>query len=151
MMHLRNSNQDPLVDLYNPEGSDEGDLEINSLTKEPSDSLLMGFEVISTIPERENDEFIKSSVDDLIPIPRESKVTLVIECDMPVTIPLPTIDVTEEDFDINSALGEHVVDFLMKNEDVASLPRHLVKWLFIHLVKNPSLTKGMYDEPLGDD
>ncbi|GJR46357.1 hypothetical protein Tco_1314460 [Tanacetum coccineum] len=154
MLHLRNSNQDPLVDLYNPEGSDEGDLEINSLTKQPSDSLLIGDEVISTIPERENDEFIKSSVDDLVPIQRESEVKSVcddLECDMHVTIPLPTIDVTEEDFDINSPLGEQVVDFLMKNEDVAGLPRHLVKWLFIHLVKNPSLTKGMYDEPLGDD
>ncbi|GKF89951.1 hypothetical protein Tco_0263914, partial [Tanacetum coccineum] len=108
MLHLRNSNQDPLVDLYNPEGSDEGDLEINLLTKEPFDFLLMGDEVISTIPEWENDEFIKSSVDDLVLIPRESEVTSVcddLECDMPITIPLPTIDVTEEDFDINSPLG----------------------------------------------
>ncbi|GJZ95964.1 hypothetical protein Tco_0668298 [Tanacetum coccineum] len=75
MMNLRNSNQDPLVDLYNPEGSDEGDNKIDSLTMEPSDTFLMGDKVISTTLERENDEFIKSSVDDLVPIPRESKET----------------------------------------------------------------------------
>ncbi|GKE57165.1 hypothetical protein Tco_1496350, partial [Tanacetum coccineum] len=33
----------------------------------------MGNEELSTIPEKELDEFIKSSVEDLIPIPRESK------------------------------------------------------------------------------
>ncbi|GKA00328.1 hypothetical protein Tco_0672878 [Tanacetum coccineum] len=35
----------------------------------------MGDEVVSTTPERENDEFIKSSVDDLVPISREFEVT----------------------------------------------------------------------------
>ncbi|GKF66982.1 hypothetical protein Tco_0193499, partial [Tanacetum coccineum] len=70
-------------------------------TKEPFDTLLMGDEVISTIPERENDEFIKSCVDDLVLIPIESEVTLVcddLECDMPVNTPLPTTDVRDEDF-----------------------------------------------------
>ncbi|GKA00475.1 hypothetical protein Tco_0673025 [Tanacetum coccineum] len=153
MLHLRNSNQDPLVDLYDLEGSDEGDMEIDSLTKEPLDTLLMGDEVISTIPAREIDEFIKFSVDDLVPIPRESEVTSDsnLECDMHVNTPLPTTDVREEDFDINSPLGEQVVDFLMENEDVAGLPRHLVKRLFSHLVKNLSSTKRISDEPLCDD
>ncbi|GKF33493.1 hypothetical protein Tco_0106693 [Tanacetum coccineum] len=41
-------------------------------TIEPANTLLMGDEVITTIPIRENDKFIKSSVDDLVPIPRES-------------------------------------------------------------------------------
>ncbi|GKB31088.1 hypothetical protein Tco_0870489 [Tanacetum coccineum] len=100
---------------------------------EPIDTLLMGDEVISTIPARETNEFIKSSVDDLVPIPRESEVTSDsdLECDMPATTPLPPTDVREEDFDINSPLGEQVVNFLMKNVDVAGLPRHLVKQLLI--------------------
>ncbi|GJR97653.1 hypothetical protein Tco_0269827 [Tanacetum coccineum] len=152
MLNLINSNQDPPVDLYDLKGSDEGDNEIDSLTKEPLDTLLMGDEVISTTLARENNKFIKSSVYDLVPIPRESKVTLVCddsEYDMPT--PLPTTDVREEDFDINSPLGEKVVDFLMENVDVAGLPRHSVKQLFSHLVKNPSLTKRMSDEPLGED
>ncbi|GJV50594.1 hypothetical protein Tco_1446335 [Tanacetum coccineum] len=120
-------------------------------TMEPTNTLLMGDEVISTIPERENDEFIKSSVDDLVLIIRESEVTSIyddLECDMLITITLPTTDVREEDFDINSPLGEQVVDFLMENMDVAGLPRHLVKQLFNHLIKNLSLTKGMSDKPL---
>ncbi|GJX99262.1 hypothetical protein Tco_0356281 [Tanacetum coccineum] len=125
MLNLRNLNQDPPVDLYDLKGSDERNNEIDSLTKVPSDTLLMGDEVISTTPERENDEFIKFSVDDLVPIPRESEVTPVcddLQCDIPVNTPLPTTDV-----------------------------RHLVKRLFSHLVKNPSFTKGMSDEPLGGD
>ncbi|GKA45250.1 hypothetical protein Tco_0738046 [Tanacetum coccineum] len=122
-------------------------------TMEPADTLLMGDEVISTIPVREDDEFIKSSVDDLVPIPRETEVTSdsVLECDMPATTPLPPTNNGEVDFDINSPLGEQVVDFLMENVDVADLPRHMVKQLFGLLLKNPSLTKGMSDEPLGDD
>nr|GEY98372.1 hypothetical protein [Tanacetum cinerariifolium] len=111
----------------------------------------MGDEFISTTPERENDEFIKSGVDDLVPIPMESEVTSGcddLECDMHVNTPLPTTHVREEDFDINSPIGEYVVDFLMENVDVADLPRHLVKQIFSHLLKNLSLTKGMSDEPL---
>ncbi|GJU44517.1 hypothetical protein Tco_1201783, partial [Tanacetum coccineum] len=82
---------------------------------------LNGDEVISTIPARETDKFIKSSVDDLVPIPRESEVTSDsnLECNMPVNTPLHTTDVREENFDINSPLGEYVVDFLMENEDIA--------------------------------
>ncbi|GJZ90787.1 hypothetical protein Tco_0662714 [Tanacetum coccineum] len=45
------------------------------LTVEPEDSLIMGNEELGTIPEKESDEFIKSSVEDLIPIPRESEDT----------------------------------------------------------------------------
>ncbi|GJR30608.1 hypothetical protein Tco_1106840 [Tanacetum coccineum] len=44
-------------------------------TKEPEYSLIMGNEELSTIPEKESDEFIKSSVEDLILIPRESEDT----------------------------------------------------------------------------
>ncbi|GJR09499.1 hypothetical protein Tco_0792151 [Tanacetum coccineum] len=122
-------------------------------TMKPTYTLLMGDEAISTIPARETDEFINSSVDDLIPILRESKVTSdsILECDIPATTPLSPTDDGEVDFDINSPLGEYVVDFLMENVDVAGLPRHLVKQLFNHLLKNTSLTKGMFDEPLGDD
>ncbi|GJZ12275.1 hypothetical protein Tco_0547505 [Tanacetum coccineum] len=35
---------------------------------EPEDSLNMGDEYLSTIPEKESDEVIKSSVEDLVPI-----------------------------------------------------------------------------------
>ncbi|GJR77666.1 hypothetical protein Tco_0090031 [Tanacetum coccineum] len=42
-------------------------------TLEPEDSLIMGNEELSTIPEKESEEFIKSSVEDLVPILSESK------------------------------------------------------------------------------
>ncbi|GJS84388.1 hypothetical protein Tco_0750929 [Tanacetum coccineum] len=42
-------------------------------TKEPDNSLSMGDEHLSTIPETESDEVIKSSVEDLVPIPSESE------------------------------------------------------------------------------
>nr|GEW50349.1 cysteine-rich receptor-like protein kinase [Tanacetum cinerariifolium]GEW55262.1 cysteine-rich receptor-like protein kinase [Tanacetum cinerariifolium] len=90
-------------------------------TMEPTDTLLMGDEVISTILAMETDEFLKSSVDDLVPIPKESEVTFDsnLECDMPATTPLPPTDVRKKDFDINSPLGEYIVEFLMENVDVA--------------------------------
>ncbi|GKG10400.1 hypothetical protein Tco_0341800, partial [Tanacetum coccineum] len=50
-------------------------LALMSSIKEPEDSLIMGNEELSTIPEKESDEFIKSSVKDLILIPRESEDT----------------------------------------------------------------------------
>ncbi|GJS26802.1 hypothetical protein Tco_0487422 [Tanacetum coccineum] len=154
MVNIWDSSREHIDKMFNHlhafiEGSDEGDNEIDSHTKEPSDTLLMGDEVISTTPERENNELIKSSVDDLVPIPRESEVTSVcddLECDMPINTPLPTTDVREEYFDINSPLREYVVDFLMENVDVAGLPRYLV------LVKATSvLTAGDNSKPRSYD
>ncbi|GJV91991.1 hypothetical protein Tco_1539804 [Tanacetum coccineum] len=45
----------------------------------------MGDEELSTIPEKESDEFIKSSVEDLVPIPSESEDTSGSDsnCDLP--------------------------------------------------------------------
>ncbi|GKA27351.1 hypothetical protein Tco_0713519 [Tanacetum coccineum] len=124
IMNLGTFIPEPLVNSVVYKESDD-DIEV-TLDK---NTLLMGDEDISTTPARETDKFIKSSVDDLVPILMESEVTSDSnsECDMPT--PLPTTD----------------------NEDVAGLPRHLVKRLFSHLVKNPSFTKRISDEPLGDD
>ncbi|GJV65569.1 hypothetical protein Tco_1476397 [Tanacetum coccineum] len=54
-------------------------------TMEPEDSLIVGDENLSTIPEKESDEFIKSSVEDLVPIPSEFEDTSESdsECDLP--------------------------------------------------------------------
>nr|GEX97697.1 hypothetical protein [Tanacetum cinerariifolium] len=45
------------------------------LTKDPKDSLIMGNGDLSTISEKESNEFIKSSVEDLVLIPSESEDT----------------------------------------------------------------------------
>ncbi|GKG10250.1 hypothetical protein Tco_0338996, partial [Tanacetum coccineum] len=52
---------------------------------ESEDSLIMGDKDLRTIPEKESDEFIKSSVEDLVPIPSESKDTSESynDCDLP--------------------------------------------------------------------
>ncbi|GJS96718.1 hypothetical protein Tco_0803686 [Tanacetum coccineum] len=50
------------------------------------DALLMRDEVISTTPARENNKLIKSSIDDLVPIPKKSEVTSdsILVCDRPL-------------------------------------------------------------------
>ncbi|GJS32589.1 hypothetical protein Tco_0530971 [Tanacetum coccineum] len=52
---------------------------------EPEESLIMGDENLSTIPEKELDKVIKSSVEDLVPIPSESEDTFDSDnkCDLP--------------------------------------------------------------------
>ncbi|GKE36032.1 hypothetical protein Tco_1455354, partial [Tanacetum coccineum] len=65
---------------------------------EPEDSLIMGDEDLSTIPEKESDEVIKSSVEDLVPIPSESEDTSRSdsECDLPSCDDFSPINVYEE-------------------------------------------------------
>ncbi|GKE16638.1 abscisic aldehyde oxidase 3, partial [Tanacetum coccineum] len=72
-------------------------------TIEPEDSLIMGDENLRTIPEKESDEFIKSSVEDLVPILRESEDTSDSdkECDLPfcdnfVTFSNPFFDANDD-------------------------------------------------------
>ncbi|GJR48002.1 hypothetical protein Tco_1316105 [Tanacetum coccineum] len=52
--------------------------------EEPDNSLSMGDEHLDTIPETESDEFIKSSVEDLVSIPSESESIPDKMCDVPL-------------------------------------------------------------------
>ncbi|GKF95625.1 hypothetical protein Tco_0288360, partial [Tanacetum coccineum] len=52
--------------------------------EEPDNSLSMGDEHLDTIPETESDEFIKSSVEDLVPIPSEPEGIPDSVCDVPL-------------------------------------------------------------------
>ncbi|GKF01648.1 hypothetical protein Tco_0028571, partial [Tanacetum coccineum] len=58
----------------------------------------MGDENLSTIPEKESDKFIKSSVEDLVPIPSESEETSGSdsECDLPLCNDFSPINVSKE-------------------------------------------------------
>ncbi|GKB58028.1 hypothetical protein Tco_0914214 [Tanacetum coccineum] len=58
-------------------------------TEEPVDSLIMENEHFDTIPATESDEFIKSSVENLVPTPSESKDASNGECDLPVCDDFP--------------------------------------------------------------
>nr|GEZ38502.1 NAC domain-containing protein [Tanacetum cinerariifolium] len=153
MMNLINSNQDPPVDLYHFEGSDKGDNKIDSLNKETLYTLLMGNEVISTTPVRENDEFIKTSVDDLVLIPKESEVTSVyddLECDMPITISLPTIDVREENLDINLLVGEHLDTLSMRDREIDFNPSRDIEELERLVADDLVPVPKVIDKPLGN-
>nr|GEZ52461.1 putative reverse transcriptase domain-containing protein [Tanacetum cinerariifolium] len=61
---------------------DDADYNFAITPNEPDNSLSMGDEHPNTIMETESDEFIKSSVDNLVPIPSESEGES--ECDVPV-------------------------------------------------------------------
>ncbi|GJT50661.1 hypothetical protein Tco_0976818 [Tanacetum coccineum] len=76
--------------IYDDDDDDEESIPLNKIISQiltsfaitpvlpimkPDDSLIMRDENLSTIPEKESDEFIKSSVEDLVPIPSESEDT----------------------------------------------------------------------------
>nr|GEU51455.1 NAC domain-containing protein [Tanacetum cinerariifolium] len=129
MMNLRNLNQDPPVDLYDLKGH---------------------------YSRKGNDEFIKSSVDDLIPIPRESEVNLVcddLEYSMPIDPPSPRLDVLgDRKVDIDLPFGEHLdtlstgdteIDFNPK--DLRTNDLILVPWVFDKPLGNSDSMTRSYD------
>nr|GFD55368.1 hypothetical protein [Tanacetum cinerariifolium] len=68
-------------------------------TEEPVDSLSMGDEHLDTIPATESDEVIKSSVEDLVPIPSESEGIPEHMCDVPFHDNSPPLDISEDQFE----------------------------------------------------
>nr|GEZ10049.1 hypothetical protein [Tanacetum cinerariifolium] len=67
-------------------------------TEDPKDSLIMRNEELNTIPEKDSDEFIKSSVEDLVLIPSEFEDTFGSEsvCILPSYDDFSPIDIPEE-------------------------------------------------------
>nr|GFA83291.1 hypothetical protein [Tanacetum cinerariifolium] len=65
--------------------------------KDPKDSLIMRNEELRTIPEKESDEVIKSSVEDFVPILSESEDTSESdsECDLPLCDDFSPINIPE--------------------------------------------------------
>nr|GEV69081.1 hypothetical protein [Tanacetum cinerariifolium] len=96
-------------------------------TMKPEDSLIMGDEDLSTILEKKSDEFIKSSVEDLILILSESEDTLDSECDLPFceykvkiySNPLFKLDDEYISSDVNSFFDEVLGD--IKDSYVSNL------------------------------
>ncbi|GJU63752.1 hypothetical protein Tco_1245587 [Tanacetum coccineum] len=76
-------------------------------TEEPDNSLSMGDEHLSTIPETESDEVIKSSVEDLVPIPSESEGISDDTCDVPFCDNSPPLDVLNDHFEIFSDFNDN--------------------------------------------
>nr|GEU46987.1 reverse transcriptase domain-containing protein [Tanacetum cinerariifolium] len=80
-------------------------------TEEPDNSLSMGDEHLDTIPATKSDEFIKSSVENLIPIPSESEGIPEHMCDVPSHDNSPPLDVSKDQFE----------DFFESNEEFSSI------------------------------
>ncbi|GJV04883.1 hypothetical protein Tco_1338452 [Tanacetum coccineum] len=70
--------------------------------EEPDNSLSMGDEHLCTIPETESDELIKSSVENLVPIPSEFKGIYEDTCDVPICEDLSTFDALNDHSEILS-------------------------------------------------
>nr|GEW74349.1 hypothetical protein [Tanacetum cinerariifolium] len=75
-------------------------------TKEPDNSLSMGDEHRSTILKIESDEVIKSSVEDLVPIPSEAEGISDDTCDVPFCDNSPPLDVLSDHFEIFSNFND---------------------------------------------
>ncbi|GKD26050.1 putative ribonuclease H-like domain-containing protein [Tanacetum coccineum] len=92
-------------------------------TMEPEDTLIMGDKNLSTIPKKELDKFIKSSVEDLVPIPSESEDTFDNdkECDLPfcdnsMTFSNPLFDANDDEcFDSRGNIDE--IDIFLEIDD----------------------------------
>nr|GFA78858.1 hypothetical protein [Tanacetum cinerariifolium] len=67
-------------------------------TEEPDNSLSMGDEHLDTIPATKSDEFIKSSVENLIPTPSESEGIPDNMCDVPFHDNSPPLDISKDQF-----------------------------------------------------
>nr|GEV78814.1 hypothetical protein [Tanacetum cinerariifolium] len=68
-------------------------------TEEPDNSLSMGDEHLDTISATKSDEFIKSGVENLIPIPSESEGIPEHVCDVPFHDNSPPLDVSKDKFE----------------------------------------------------
>nr|GEV07905.1 hypothetical protein [Tanacetum cinerariifolium] len=66
----------------------------------------MGDEHLSTIPETELDEVIKSSVENLVPIPSESEGIFDDTCDVPFCVNSPPLDVLTDHFELFSDFND---------------------------------------------
>nr|GFD22947.1 hypothetical protein [Tanacetum cinerariifolium] len=70
-------------------------------TEEPDNSLSMRDEHLDTIPTTESDQFVKFSVENLIPIPSESDGIPEHMCDVPFHDNSPPLDVSKDQFEIS--------------------------------------------------
>nr|GFA41381.1 hypothetical protein [Tanacetum cinerariifolium] len=85
--------------------------ELKENFNEPDNSLSMGDEHLDTIPATESDEFIKSGVEDLIPIPSESEGIPEHVCDVPFHDNSSPLDV----------LKDQIEDFSESNKEFSSI------------------------------
>nr|GEW35929.1 putative reverse transcriptase domain-containing protein [Tanacetum cinerariifolium] len=110
---LKQQYLDEMKRLINSEYHDEDytiEVTPSLSTEEPDNSLSMGDEHLDTIPATKLDEFIKSSVENLILILSESEGILENMCDVPFHDNSPPLDVSKDQFE----------DFFDSNDEFSS-------------------------------
>ncbi|GJU44049.1 hypothetical protein Tco_1201315 [Tanacetum coccineum] len=120
-------------------------------TMKPEDSLIMGDEDLHTIHEKESDEVIKSSVEDLVSIPSESEDTSDndSECDLPfcdnfVTFSNPLFD-SNDDFTSSDDESFPEEDVLKENFKIYSNPLFKFDDEYISCDVNPLFNEVLED------
>nr|GEW97377.1 zinc finger, CCHC-type [Tanacetum cinerariifolium] len=88
--------------------------------EEPDNSLSIGDEHLDTILATESDEVIKSSVENLIPIPSESEGIPEHKCDVPFQDNSPPLDVLKDQFEDLSDSNE---EFSLTDDDSFSIDK----------------------------
>ncbi|GJW63647.1 hypothetical protein Tco_0115531 [Tanacetum coccineum] len=127
----------------------------------PEDSLSMGDKHLSTIPKKESDEVIKSSVEDLVPIPSESedRSRSDSECDLPWCDDLSPINIPEgKSMTFFNPIFDSNDDFTSSDDETLSdedVPKDNVKIYSNHLFKFDdeyisSDVNPLFDEMLED-
>ncbi|GJZ29968.1 hypothetical protein Tco_0575015 [Tanacetum coccineum] len=134
--------------------------------EEPDNSLSIGDEHLSTIPKTKSDEVIKSSVENLVPIPRESEGVFDDTCDVPFSDNSPPLDVLNDHFEIFSDSNDDCTlsdndsfeninyveasppkdSLIMGNEELSTIPENesneFIKSSVEDLVPIPSESEG---------
>nr|GEW07067.1 hypothetical protein [Tanacetum cinerariifolium] len=112
-MYINTLSWDHPTICYNDDDDKDCTIEITPIlsTKEPDNSLSMGDEHLDTILATESDEVIKSSVENLVPIPSESKGIPDNMCDVPFHDNSSPLDISKDQFE----------DFSESNDDSTSI------------------------------
>ncbi|GKF58069.1 hypothetical protein Tco_0171606, partial [Tanacetum coccineum] len=118
--------QESTIHLNEIDSQTPPSIEITSVlsTWEPEDSLIMRNEKLSTIPKKESDEFIKSSVEDLVPIPSESEDTSGSdnECNLPSCNDFSPINVSgKKSVTFSNPLFDSNEDFTSSDDESLSV------------------------------
>nr|GEX71221.1 hypothetical protein [Tanacetum cinerariifolium] len=91
--------------------------------EDPKDFLIMGNDDLNTIPKKKSNEVIKSSLEDLVPIPSESEDTSRSDskCDLPAYDDFSPIDVPEgKSMTFSNPLFDSNDDFISSDEYISS-------------------------------
>nr|GFB76917.1 hypothetical protein [Tanacetum cinerariifolium] len=84
-MYINTPNWDRLTVCYDDDDDEDYAIAVTPTlsTEEPDNSQIIGGEHLDTVPATKSDEFIKSSVENLVPIPSEFEGIPDNMCDMP--------------------------------------------------------------------